>query len=48
MFQNNSAFNQDIGNWNVENVTSCSGFIQGASAWMLLLPQLNFTNCNPN
>ena len=48
MFQNNSAFNQDIGNWNVENVTSCSNFILGSSYYLLLLGQLNFTNCNPN
>ena len=46
MFNNAYSFNQDLSNWDVENVTSCAYFSEGASAWVI--PQPNFTNCNPN
>tara|TARA_B100001093_G_scaffold47714_1_gene40538 strand:+ start:1389 stop:3575 length:2187 start_codon:yes stop_codon:yes gene_type:complete len=46
MFSENSAFNQDIGNWSVDNVTECYNFSINTPQW--ILPQPNFTNCNPN
>ena len=42
----NSAFNQDIGNWDVSNTELCDGFSYNTPQW--ILPQPNFTNCNPN
>jgi len=46
MFYDNSAFNQDIGDWDVVNVTECSDFSNNTPQWTL--PQPNFTNCNPD
>ena len=39
-------FNQDLSYWDVNNVTECQEFSDGASNWVLAQP--NFTNCNPN
>ena len=46
MFEFATNFNQDLSNWNVENVTVCLNFSNGTTSWTL--PQPNFTNCNPN
>jgi surface protein len=46
MFQNNSSINIDLSSWDVSNVTSCWGFsTTPRNTWVL--PQPNFTNCNP-
>jgi hypothetical protein len=41
-----SIFNQDLEDWNVNNVTECTDFSINTPQWTL--PQPNFTNCNPN
>jgi len=41
-----SVFNQDIGNWEVDNVTDCGLFSDNTPQWTL--PKPNFTNCDPN
>ena len=46
MFMYNTSFNQDLSNWSVGNVTECSSFSSMTPQW--ILPQPNFTNCNPN
>jgi hypothetical protein len=43
MFEGNSVFNQDIGDWAVDNVTECSGFSGNTPQWTL--PKPNFTSC---
>lgn len=46
MFKDAINFNQDLSNWNVNNVTFCERFSDGASNWVS--PKPNFTNCNPD
>jgi hypothetical protein len=40
-----SSFNQDIGNWDVSNVSQCDGFSYNTPQWTL--PQPYFTSCIP-
>ena len=37
--------NQDLSDWQVNQVNDCTGFWAGASAWTKEKP--NFTNCEP-
>jgi hypothetical protein len=37
------SFNQDIGSWEVSNVTECSAFRFNTTSWTE--PKPNFTNC---
>ena len=46
MFFNASSYNQDLSLWNVEGVLNCGSFSTNTPQW--ILPQPNFTNCNPN
>ena len=39
-------FNQDLSNWNVDNVDSCDSFNEKAESWQL--PRPNFLNCDPD
>jgi len=43
MFAGNTSFNQDLINWDVENVVQCEYFCNGGVNWTL--PKPNFTNC---
>jgi len=45
MFKSNTIFNQDLSNWDVINVESCSDFSNNTPQWTL--PKPNFTNCTP-
>jgi len=45
MFKGAIIFNSDLSNWDVENVTNCIGFSDGATSWTL--PKPSFTNCTP-
>ena len=45
MFYYNSAFNQDIGNWNVAQVTFCYRFDYEATSWIDDYKP-NFTQCS--
>jgi surface protein len=42
---NSSSFNQDISNWNVNNVINCNSFSSGSDLEANNSP--NFTNCTP-
>ena len=46
MFENATAFNQDISNWNVDNVYNCTNFSVNSPLTEANTP--NFTNCDPN
>ena len=46
MFFNAGLYNQDLSLWNVEGVLNCGSFSTNTPQW--ILPQPNFTNCNPN
>ena len=46
MFFNAGSYNQDLSLWNVEGVLNCGSFSTNTPQW--ILPQPNFTNCNPN
>ena len=46
MFYGAKYFNQDLSNWNVDNVENCDSFYEGAEAWVL--PKPNFLKCDPN
>ena len=42
-------FNQDLSNWNVDNVTECSEFTtRNLVTITWTKPKPNFTNCDPN
>ena len=41
-----SEFNQDLSNWNVNNVTECTSFSRYNTKWTP--PKPNFTNCDIN
>ena len=45
MFMRAGAFNQDLSDWSVSNVTDCEYFNYETPQWTL--PQPNFTNCTP-
>jgi surface protein len=40
-FKDNSQFNQDLSNWNVENVTDSTGFSENTPQWNLPKPNFN-------
>ena len=46
MFYSAKYFNQDLSNWNVDNVDSCDSFNEKAESWQL--PRPNFLNCDPD
>jgi surface protein len=46
MFAGAAAFNQDLGGWDVSNVTNCTDFDLSTPLWTLSKP--NFTNCTTN
>jgi surface protein len=45
MFKNATSYNQDLSGWNVSNVTNCTDFSDGATAW--IDPKPTFTACTP-